>query len=79
METTTTMPLPHVLDILIWLPIIGAALVLALGRRAQAARWLALIVTLATFVISVLLWKAYVPAVSGIQFIESHPWIDALR
>ncbi|MGA9827245.1 MAG: NADH-quinone oxidoreductase subunit M [Rhodanobacteraceae bacterium] len=73
------MPLPHVLDILIWLPIIGAALVLALGRRAQAARWLALIVTLATFVISVLLWKAYVPAVSGMQFIESHPWIDALR
>ena len=36
----------HLLSLLIWLPILGAVAVLAFGRNANAARWLALLVAL---------------------------------
>ncbi len=67
------------LSILIWLPIVGAALVLAFPKRPDAARWTSLVVALATFVLSIPLWLHYDAPAGGMQFIESHAWIDALK
>jgi len=73
------MPVSHLLSLLIWLPVVGAVIVLALGREARVARWLALLFAIATFVLSIPLWTHYVPAVPGMQFIEHVPWITALN
>ncbi|MBN8480874.1 MAG: NADH-quinone oxidoreductase subunit M [Xanthomonadales bacterium] len=67
------------LSILVWLPIIGALAVLAFGRRADTARWLTLLVALATFVLSIPLYLHYDAARGGMQFVESHAWIDSLK
>ncbi len=68
------------LSILIWLPILGGALVLALGeRRAQAARWVSLAVALAVFLISLSLFTGYdaSAAAATMQFVEAREWIPA--
>ena len=48
----------HLLSLLIWFPVVGGVLVLATGddRRAAAARWLALGISVVTFILSVALW-----------------------
>jgi NADH-quinone oxidoreductase subunit M len=74
------MPVPHLLSVLIWLPILGAVAVLAFGRQANTARWLALLTALATFALSIPLWLHYVPALGpAMQFIEHVAWIPALN
>ena len=73
------MQVPHLLSVLIWLPILGAVAVLAFGRQANAARWLALAVCLATFVLSIPLWTGYLPTGPVMQFVESVAWIPAIR
>ncbi|KAF1722089.1 NADH-quinone oxidoreductase subunit M [Pseudoxanthomonas wuyuanensis] len=68
------------LSLLIWLPIVGGALVLALGNaRASAARWLALVVSLATFAISIPLLTGFDFADPGMQFAEKHAWVPAFK
>jgi NADH-quinone oxidoreductase subunit M len=69
----------HLLSLLIWLPILGAVAVLAFGREARVARWLSLLVALATFVLSIPLWTGYQPSLPGMQFVELLPWIPALK
>ena len=73
------MLLPHLLSLLIWLPIFGAVVVLAFGRQPDVARWLTLAISLATFVLSLLLWAGYAPTGAVMQFVESAPWIPALK
>jgi NADH-quinone oxidoreductase subunit M len=73
------MPLQNILSIVVWLPIVGAALVLAAGRRADIARWLALFASLLTFAASIPLWTGYDASVRGLQFVESHAWISAFN
>ncbi len=66
------------LSVLIWLPIAGGALALALGnRRAQAARWLALAVALATFALSIPLLTGFDYFTGGMQFVEQREWFPA--
>ena len=66
------------LSVLIWLPILGGALVLALGNaRAGAARWLGFAVAVLTFVFSLGLLSGFDYANPGLQFIESHAWIPS--
>ena len=66
------------LSLVIWLPIIGGAFVLALGNeRARAARWLSLAVALAVLVLSIPLFTGFDYATSGLQFIERREWIPA--
>lgn len=68
------------LSTLIWLPILGGALVLALGnRRASAARWMALGVALLTFVASLPLLTGFDFANPGMQFVERHAWIPTFN
>jgi NADH-quinone oxidoreductase subunit M len=70
----------HILSILTWLPILGGLVVLAVGdRSAGAARWLGLLVSLATFALSCVLWHDFDRTTSAMQFIERVPWISALH
>jgi NADH-quinone oxidoreductase subunit M len=75
MSTMTHLPL---LSLLVWLPIVGGALCLALGdARAQAARWTALVFALATLLVTVPLFTAFDFGSAGMQFVEHHAWIPA--
>lgn len=66
------------LSLLIWLPIIGGGLVLALGnQRANAARWLSLLIAFVAFVLSIPLFTGFDYANAGLQFIERREWIPA--
>ncbi|MEJ1098605.1 MULTISPECIES: NADH-quinone oxidoreductase subunit M [unclassified Pseudoxanthomonas] len=68
------------LSIVIWLPILGGALVLALGNaRAGMARWVALVVALLTLVFSVPLLTGFNFADPGMQFAEKHEWVPAFN
>jgi len=68
----------HLLSVLIWLPVIGGALILALGNaRASAARWLSLAVAVVTFLWSLRLLTGFDYSDPGMQFVERHAWIPA--
>ncbi|GHH52852.1 MULTISPECIES: NADH-quinone oxidoreductase subunit M [Gammaproteobacteria] len=64
------------LSVLIWLPIVGGALILAL-RNAQAARWASLLVAVVTFLLSLPLLSGYDTGNDALQFVEQHAWIPA--
>jgi NADH-quinone oxidoreductase subunit M len=65
---------------LIWLPILGGALILALGnQRASLARWVALGVSLLTLVASVALLPGFDFSNPGMQFVERHAWVPAFN
>ncbi len=69
-----------VLSLLIWLPIIGGALVAALGQqKASQARILSLLVSLLTLALSVTLFTDFDRDTAAMQFVERQPWIDAFR
>ncbi len=66
------------LSLLIWLPIFGGALVLALGEtRARAARWASLAIAVAVFLLSLPLFTGFDYAAVGMQFVERREWIPA--
>src|SRR3954468_5871818 len=68
-----------ILSVLIWLPIAGGILMLALGDRAVAAgRWIALLTTAITFGISTLLYVSFDATTAQMQFVEEHSWISTL-
>src|SRR3546814_17195418 len=72
-EQVSNLPL---LSLLIWLPIIGGGLVLALGnQRANAARWLSLLIAFVVFLLSIPLFTGFDYANAGLQFIERREWI----
>mgnify|MGYP001122007421 CR=1 FL=1 len=69
-----------ILSVLVWLPIAAGVLLLLVGDRGLAVgRWLALAASLATFAISVLLWREFDPATASMQFFEQQPWIGAFN
>ncbi len=74
----------YLLSIITFLPAV-AALVLALFLRGndlaaqRNAKWLALIATSATFVVSLVLFKGFDPANTGFQFVEEGAWIIGLK
>ena len=69
-----------ILSALVWLPIAAGVLLLMMGDRAEtAARWVALLATLATFALSMTLWQGFNPATAAMQFVEREPWIGAFN
>ena len=65
-----------ILSTLIWLPILGGALVLGSGDRApNVSRWLALIFAVATFLISIPLYTGFDVTTAQMQFVEKAAWI----
>ncbi|HEX7813715.1 NADH-quinone oxidoreductase subunit M [Dyella sp.] len=70
----------YLLSLLIWLPILGAIPVLAAGSgRPNAARWVALLVAIATFAASLLLLTHVDAGTAAKQLIEDHAWISAIN
>jgi NADH-quinone oxidoreductase subunit M len=65
------------LSILIWLPILGGIVVMALGsERAKLGKIVALATSVLTFVISIPLYTDFDVTSGNLQFIESVPWIE---
>jgi len=65
---------------LIWLPVGGGVIVLALGdSRARLARWLALAVALATLLLCVPVWQGFDNSTAAFQFVERVNWIRQLH
>lgn len=70
----------NLLSLLIWVPVIGAVPVLMAGaNRGNAARWIALLVAVLTFVLSLLMLPAFDAANGAMQLKELHPWIASLN
>jgi NADH-quinone oxidoreductase subunit M len=66
------------LSVLVWLPILGGALVVALGeQKASQARLLALAVSALTFFLSISLFTAFDRSTAAMQFVEHKVWIDS--
>ena len=74
----------HLLSIITFIPLVAAA-ILALflrgddGAARRNAKWLALLATSATFLVSLFLLAGFDPADTGFQFVEEHDWILGLQ
>jgi len=64
------------LSTLIWLPILGGLVTLAVGSRdSRPDRWIALVFSLATFALSLPLYTAFDFSTAAMQFVERGSWI----
>ena len=69
-----------ILSLLIWLPIVGGLVVVAVGeQRAALARLLALVVSGLTFFLSITLFTAFDTSTAAMQFTEVKPWIETFN
>jgi NADH-quinone oxidoreductase subunit M len=65
-----------ILSLTIWLPILGAVLVLGSGDRApNLTKWLALGFAVATFLVSLPLYSGFQLGTAEMQFVERAAWI----
>jgi len=68
------------LSLLVWLPIIGGLVVLALGEaRVALGRWVALATSLLALALSVPLYQGFDTSTASFQFVEQLPWIPAFN
>ncbi len=67
----------HLLSLAIWVPVIGALVVLATGsdRNAGVARWVALATAVLGFLVTIPLYTGFSTASADMQFVEQMPWI----
>jgi NADH-quinone oxidoreductase subunit M len=66
------------LSVLIWLPILGGLLTLAFGdARAQQGKVFALVVAVATFAASLMLFAGHDVSSPAMRFVEDLPWIPS--
>src|SRR6476619_4018119 len=64
-----------ILTLVTFLPAIGALLLMLMPRNDRALRWTALIISIATFALSLFLPMYYNYGASGFQFETNHNWI----
>ena len=68
------------LSALVWLPIATGVLILVLGdQRIVAGKWVALIGSLLTLVISLPLMQRFDGSTAAFQFVEKLPWIPSFK
>ena len=70
------------LSLVIWLPIVGGLLVLAVARsnnNLNVVRWLSLLVSLVTFLVSIPLFSGFDTSTYHMQFTENLDWIPAFN
>lgn len=73
----STMGFP-ILSTLIFLPVVGAALILLINRANESlAKWAALLFSVATFLVSIPLFTNFNKATHEMQFVEKHAWVPA--
>jgi NADH-quinone oxidoreductase subunit M len=65
------------LSIIVWLPILGGIAVLLSGDKSDAngVRVLSLVISIATFILSLGLYAGFDSSTSAMQFVEQAPWI----
>lgn len=67
------------LSLVTFLPLVGVVVLLAgRGLPPRAARWVALVVSLATFVVSLGMLGRFDPAVAGFQMVEEATWVRSI-
>ncbi len=66
------------LSLAIWTPIVFGAVLLALGRESQAqlVRWIALIGSVISFLVTIPLYTGFKLGTAEMQFVEKTPWIE---
>jgi NADH-quinone oxidoreductase subunit M len=69
----------HYLSIILFTPLVGAFILLLVNKKNEnAIRWIANIVALIGFVISLPLWWRFQPSGADFQFVERAPWIPSI-
>ena len=64
------------LSLLIWLPVLGGASVVAIGNnRSEVAKWISLAISIVVFALSLGLWTGFDTTTAAMQFVENTPWI----
>lgn len=73
------MVIPNLLSLLIWTPMLGAALALAVGgdQYPQRARYIALFTSLLGIALCIPLYWGFDPQSSAMQFPENYSWISS--
>jgi NADH-quinone oxidoreductase subunit M len=67
------------LSLILFLPALGAAVLLFIPKEnGGAIRWVANLVAMAGFLVSLPLWFQYNPQGDPFQFVERHPWIPSI-
>lgn len=66
----------HLLTILIVMPLAGAFWMMLFKTDEKGSRAIALVTTLLTFVVSLLLWVHFDPSTAAFQFEERHVWFE---
>ncbi|MBS0288038.1 MAG: NADH-quinone oxidoreductase subunit M [Proteobacteria bacterium] len=69
------------LSALIWFPIIGAIFIFIAGgdKAPSRAKWLALGISLLCLLLCIPLWQYFDQQTAQFQFVEDHPWFEALH
>ena len=69
----------HYLSLILFTPLIGALVLLLVNKQnVNAIRWIANIVALIGFAVSIPLWFWYNPQSGDFQFVERAPWIPSI-
>ena len=71
----------YILSLVIWLPIVGGFVVLAArgDENANAARWIALIFSVLTFLVCIQLYLGFDLKDANMQFVENIPWLPLIN
>ncbi len=68
------------LSTLIWLPVLGAVAVMMAGaQRPAMAKGLALVISVATFLLGLPLFLSFDTSTAAMQFVELRPWIETFN
>jgi NADH-quinone oxidoreductase subunit M len=69
----------HLLSVILFTPLVGAAILLVVNKRQEdTIRWIANIVGVLGFLVSVPLWFRYQPRGDAWQFVERGTWIPSI-
>src|SRR5215510_8241660 len=69
----------HYLSIILFTPLVGAFILLLVNKKNEnAIRWIANIVALVGFVVSLPLWWRFQPSGADFQLVERAPWIPSI-
>lgn len=68
------------LSLIIWLPIIAGLVLFLMGdRNTQAVRWIALIGSVISFLVTLPLYTGFDASVGSMQFVEQSAWFERLN
>ncbi|MCX4188755.1 NADH-quinone oxidoreductase subunit M [Methylophaga sp. OBS3] len=68
-----------ILSLLIWLPILGGVAVLLCRENRYAAKWLGLLTSLVTMLMSFGLYLGFDVTTAEMQFVEQLPWVETFN